>query len=133
MASFIASAQFYTVEEIVASDRYDTESRFPVFVNESFSEAARKINTYLHYYELTTVFGKSDSNVFMNVFPPEDEFWGESGFTYSIFRNDDVFLSIGISYDVTGAYTENTTDYFTFVAKTGEHLEMKDFFDGTIV
>jgi hypothetical protein len=124
-------SQFFSISDIVENDRYDTESIFPVLSSKSNPKAAERINTYLHFAELTKVFGKPDSSIFSNVFPPEEEFWGQTGFSYSVYRNDAVYFSIGISYDNTGSYTENVTDYFTFISKTGEHVLLEDFFAST--
>lgn len=128
---FGAFSNYFKVTDIVQMDMYETESIFPLVHSDLNPNAAKKINTYLHFAELTKVFGKPDDNLFSNVFPTEDGFWGQTGFSYTIFRNDDLYFSIGISYDNTGAYSEYFTDYFTFVSKTGEHLILNDFFAET--
>lgn len=124
-------SQFFAISDLVERDMYDTESTFPLILSKSNPKAAEKINTYLHFTVLTKVFGKADSSLFANVFPTEEAFWGQTGFDYSVFRNDDVYFSIGISYDNTGAYSEYVTDYFTFASQTGEHLLLEDFFAST--
>lgn len=128
---FAVFSGYFKVSDIVQMDMYETESIFPVLHSELNPKAAEKINTYLHYAELTKVFGKEDENIFSNVFPTEEGFWGQTGFSYTVYRNDDLYFSIGISYDNTGAYTEYYTDYFTFVSKTGEHITLKDLFAET--
>lgn len=124
-------SNYFKISEIIQMDIYETESVFPVLHSDANPKAAEKINTYLHFAELTKVFGREDDNIFSNAFPPEGEFWGQTGFSYTIFRNDDLYFSIGISYDNTGSYTEYFTDYFTFISKTGEHVLLDDFFDKT--
>lgn len=128
---FAVFSGYFKVSDIIQMDMYETESIFPVLHSELNPKAAEKINTYLHYAELIKVFGKEDDNIFSNVFPTEEGFWGQTGFSYTIYRNDDLYFSIGISYDNTGAYTEYYTDYFTFVSKTGEHITLNDFFAET--
>ena len=129
--SFFAFSDYFSIAEIRQMDMYETESVFPVVNSKINPKAAEKINTYLHFANLTKVFGKVDENIFSNVFPTEDAFWGQTGFSYTIHRNDALYFSISISYDNTGAYTEYFTDYFTFVSKTGEHLLLEDFFAET--
>ena len=114
--AFNGLTQFFAISDIIEIDMYDTQSKFPLVVSKTNSKAAEKINTYLHFAVLTKVFGKADSALFSNVFPTEEAFWGQTGFDYSVLRNDDVYFSIGISYDNTGAYSEYVTDYFTFAS-----------------
>jgi len=131
MVTIEVSAQYFTFSDIVEYDMYETESKFPLVNSTTNPKAAERINTYLHFAELTKVLGNEEGSIFSNVFPTEEAFWGQTGFSYTVFRNDETFLSIGISYDNTGAYTEYYTDYFTFISKTGEHVLLEDFFAST--
>lgn len=128
LISATADAQYFQLTDIVVRDRFGVESRFPILVSKKNAKAAEKINIYLHFALLSKIFGKEDSSIFSNVFPPEEEFWGQSLFAYSINRNDDQIFSITIAYDNTGSYTERIDEQYNFIAKTGEHVILSDFF-----
>ena len=121
-------AQYFQLTDIVENDRFGVESRFPVLVSKKNAKAAQKINTYLHFAMLSKVYGNPDTNIFSYVFAPEEEFWGQSLFAYSVNRNDDKIFSITIAYDNTGSYTERIDEQYNFIAKTGEHVILSDFF-----
>jgi len=127
--TFNSSAQFFQLTDIIEKDRYYRESKFPFLSSMKYPNTANNINTYLHLAILSKVAGKNDSLIFSNVFAPEDEFWGQSLFTYSINRNDDKIFSISIAYDNTGSYTERFEEQFNFTTKTGKHLVLTDFFE----
>jgi hypothetical protein len=128
LISAIADAQYFQLTDIVERDRFGVESRFPVLVSKKNTKAAEKINTYLHFALLSKVYGKPDTNIFSYVFAPEEEFWGQSLFAYSVNKNDDQIFSITIAYDNTGSYTERIDEQYNFIAKTGEHVILSDFF-----
>jgi len=128
LIAVIADAQYFQLTDIVEHDRFGVESRFPVLVSKKNAKAAEKINTYLHFAMLSKIFGKEDSSIFSNVFPLEEEFWGQSLFAYSVIRNDDQIFSITIAFDNTGSYTERIDEQYNFIAKTGEHVILSDFF-----
>lgn len=124
-----STAQVFQIADIVEKDRYDRESKFPILTSNKYPNAAKNINAYLHLAILSKVVGKTDTSMFSNVFALEDEYWGQSLFAYSINRNDDKIFSISIAYDNTGSFTERFEEQFNFVAKTGEHIVLSDFFD----
>jgi len=124
-------AQFYTVASVSNIDRFNQESVFPVLKSKKHQSAADRINTYLHLTVLDQVYENDRYAYFEHVFPPEDEYWGQSNFDFQVMTNNELFFSIAIMYESTGAYTESFVEYYTFSSFTGEHLTLNDFFAET--
>jgi len=131
-SGFSVSAQF-EVELYEEVDHFDMINEFPVVKSKSNPEAAWRINTVLHYRSLDKVYREDDVKRFSAVFPPEGEIQGSSEFSYDVLANNDRYFSIAIGSAYTGAYSEYFTLYYTFDAKTGQPIYLKDIFAESVI
>lgn len=114
-------------------DHFDMISSFPVVYSETNPEAAKNINTVLHYRSLEKVFQEDDVSRFSAVFPPEGEIHGASEFSYDIIANNEHYFSVAIESAYTGAYSEYFTLFYNFDAQTGQPIYLNDLFSEAAV
>ncbi|XOV66437.1 MAG: hypothetical protein ACFHU9_12495 [Fluviicola sp.] len=124
---FVAHAQF-EIDSFIYEDEYDFESKFPIIRSSENPKAAERVNIVLHHRMLEKMYKEDDQNRFENVFPPEGEFHGASEFEFDILANNERYFSVAITCAYTGAYTEYSTNYFNFDAKTGQPVQLSDLF-----
>lgn len=127
-SAFSFSQGYFRIDTIQELDVYGELNEFPVIKSQSNPKAAEKINTYLQFNKLGLIYGAESSGLFINVGPTDDEVMGENYYDFHVNRNDERIFSITISFDATGAYTENYSKQYNFYSQTGDYITLNDLF-----
>lgn len=101
-----------------------TEQAFPFIIYEGHPKVAEKINAFLQLEELEKIVSQSDEDPFLkleeNNYVVNYESWSKS-------RTVENILTLVISGNATGAYSEKFHHFYNFDLNTGKSISMEDF------
>jgi hypothetical protein len=101
---------------------------FPKIIIPNSVSATQKLNNQLRATALGLDENTTDTNIFDDVWPTENQVGTVSDLSFKISDMSSSLISLSISGQGCGAYCETFTYYFTFDAKTGDQLTLDSLF-----
>ncbi len=101
-----------------------TEQVFPFIVYDAHPNVARKINAFLQLEELEITVGQHDEDPFRKL---EENNYVVNYESWSKLRTVESILTLVISGNATGAYSETFNHAYNFDLNTGKSINIEDF------
>ncbi len=100
-----------------------TEQVFPFIIYEGHSKIAGKINAFLQLEELENIVSENDEDPFLKL---EDNNYVVNYESWSKSRTVENILTLVISGNATGAYSEKFHHFYNFDLNTGKSINIKE-------
>ena len=105
------------------------EFSFPILYGKANHRVRTKINQFLQLSELASLANGRQTGLFKQISKNDGSLYGRKvGLSYEIFANNSRVLSTGFYNSTDGATTHWWTSYYTFNAKNGDRISLRDLF-----